>query len=95
MCSAQTCRQGKRKQMSQSLLLGSITNWIPYITSQNGVHPDTWICVQENNENIARIVANLTMPVTSQFYAQQNINVFFPNVGLFVSDFALGTALCG
>lgn len=50
-------------------------------------------CAQESLKNVTRVVANLTPTQVNEFYQSPDPNIFFPRVGLFVADFALGTIL--
>ena len=80
--------------MSQTLVLGSTTSWIPVMQS-TFAHKDILSCVHTHQENVKKIVVNLSPSTINSFYEQQNPNVFFPHIGIFVSDFALGSSLLG
>lgn len=51
------------------------------------------LCAQQCLKNVTRVVANLTPTQVNEFYQTPDPNLFFPRVGLFVADFAIGTIL--
>lgn len=55
---------------------------------------EEWTCSQNALHNNLRVVENLTLPQIADFFKEPpNPNLFFPRVGLFTADFALGTVL--
>jgi hypothetical protein len=85
----------KRKKyiikLSQSILLASSTVWAPVI------HPcissDSWKTLQAQTENTVRVVENLT-PVQKKLLAESNqLNEFFPHIGIFSKDYYISSLL--
>lgn len=79
-------------KMSQSVAFGTSSAWFPVVASLN-VPSEIAGPFQSYTQGIVHVVANLTTPQTQLFFAQNSPNVFCPHVGLFVSEFAVGTAL--
>ena len=71
------------------------THWFPCLTS--GALSSSYLLSEEgqvaasNQQRKAIVTANLTAPQTTLVYAQTDPRVFFPNVGLFLTDIALGS----
>lgn len=55
---------------------------------------EEWTCSQNSLQNNLLVIENLTIPQIADFYREPpNPNLFFPRVGLFTADFALGAIL--
>lgn len=78
---------------SQSVLIGSVTSWFPLVDPAKIIHKDISTAFHDHVHGVVHVVNNLTSPQTLLFYSQSSPNLFLPHVGLFVSDFAIGTQL--
>jgi hypothetical protein len=78
---------------SQSVLIGSTTTWFPLIDPTRVLSKDISFAFHEHMHGVIHVVNNLSSPQTLLFYSQTSPNTFLPHVGLFVSDFAMGSQL--
>lgn len=80
--------------MSQSVVFGSTTAWFPVVhTLSDAIQRDLLTASHAHTQGIVSVVQNLTAPQTAAFYSQTSPFSFFPHVGLFVNEFAIGSAL--
>ena len=80
--------------LTQSVLIGSQSfNFVGLSLSQQFMRSDEFACAQSALANNILVIGNLTPTNVTEFYQDPNPNLFFPRVGLFVADFALGTVL--
>lgn len=80
------------KQMSQSVSFGSHTAWFPLVQSVSA-STDVLTASHMHTEGIVSVVSNLTVPQHLLFFSQTTPFAFLPHIGLFVSEFAMGSAL--
>lgn len=80
------------KQMSQSVVFGSHTAWFPLVQSVSA-SKEVLAASHVHTQGIVSVVSNLPPPQTSLFFSQTSPFAFLPHVGLFVNEFAIGTAL--
>ena len=81
---------------SQSVQIDSHTSMFLILESPSIqiYRSEEWTCSQNSLHNNLLVVENLTMPQIADFYKEPpNPNLFFPRVGLFTADFALGAVL--
>jgi hypothetical protein len=80
---------------SQSVLINSQTNIFLFLESISNqtLKSEEFACAQNAMQNNFIVVDNLTAPQITELYQHANPNVFFPRIGLFTADFALGTVL--
>jgi len=80
--------------LSQSVSIGSQTfNFYGLSLTNQIMRSEEFICSQNALANNIIVIGNLTPVNVSEFYQDPNPNLFFPRVGLFTADFALGTVL--
>lgn len=83
----------KKIYFSQSVLLGSLTVWIP-IVNDTTVSLDVWNSMQYHTSQSLQIVQNLTMQQKRAFNEENLVpHAFFPHIGLFAKDFTVGVIL--
>jgi hypothetical protein len=73
-------------------MFGSLTAWFP-VVDPISVSKEIAIPSQMHVEGIVSVVANLSAPQNALFFSQTTPFAFLPHIGLFVSEFAVGTAL--
>lgn len=78
---------------SQSVLIGSVTTWFPLVDPTRVLSKEISFAFHEHLHGVIHVVNNLSSPQTLLFYSQTSPNFFLPHVGLFVSDFAIGSQL--
>lgn len=77
---------------SQSISLGSLTVWSPIIEDIS-LTSDTWKTLHAQTENTLRVIENLT-PVQKKLMGESNnLNIFFPHIGVFSKDYFLASLL--
>ena len=81
-----------RNKMSQSVSFGTNTSWFPLVLSVSAT-AEVMTASQQHFQGVVSIVSNLPAPQSSLFFSQTTPFAFVPHVGLFVSEFAIGTAL--
>ena len=83
----------KKIYFSQSVVLGSLTIWIP-IVNDTSVSYDVWSSMQFHTSQSVQIVQNLTMQQKRAFNEENLVpHAFFPHIGLFAKDFTVGAIL--
>jgi hypothetical protein len=78
---------------SQSVVMHSVTTWVPVLSALPAVDPDTLKCLNAHWTNTLMITANLTMPQVQTAYASSSPYTFHPHMGMFTSEFAVATSL--
>jgi hypothetical protein len=80
--------------LSQSVAIGSQTyNFFGLSLSNQYMRSEEFACAQNALANNMAVIGNLNPTNVTEFYQDPNPNLFFPRVGLFTADFALGTVL--
>ena len=78
---------------SQSLSIHGATQWVPYVVETLSQPVDVLTVLSEKHENVHRVVANMTPSQIAACYATYDLKTFFPQVGLFLSEFIMGTVI--
>ena len=78
---------------SQSLNSKGLTQWVPYVLETLSHPPDVLDSLNNKHESVNRVVANMTPSQTAACHSTYDLRIFFPQVGLFLSEFLVGTAL--
>ena len=78
---------------SQSLNAHGFTQWVPYVVETITHVPEVMDVLNEKHDSVNRVVANMTPSQTATCHATYDLKVFFPQVGLFLSEFLIGTVL--
>jgi hypothetical protein len=78
--------------MSQSVSFGSHTAWFPVVQSISAAR-DILTASQLHTQGIVSVVSNLSTPQHALFFSQTSPFAFLPHIGIFVSEFAMGSAL--
>jgi hypothetical protein len=74
-------------------MFGSSTAWFPVVDPTPSISRDVLTASQVHVHGVVSVVQNLTTPQMASFFSQTSPFTFFPHVGLFVSEFAAGSAL--
>jgi hypothetical protein len=78
---------------SQSLHAHGKTQWVPYVVETFTHAPDVMDVLNTKHESVHRVIANMTPSQTATCHSTYDLNVFFPQVGLFLSEFLVGTVM--
>ncbi len=78
---------------SQSLNARGFTQWVPYVVQTISHPPDVMEVLNEKHANVNRVVANLTPSQTATCHSTYDLKTFFPQVGIFMSEFVVGSVL--
>jgi hypothetical protein len=70
----------------------SSTIWFPYVTSVTA-EKEVVQCLNEHYTAVTRFVSNLAPVQVASMFATENPHAFHPHLGLFGSDYMLGSAL--
>ena len=79
---------------SQSMEVGSETHWFHYVANMKGsMDSEVVQCISNHYSAITRVVANLPPQQATQIAKNPNPHVFFPQLGIFATDYAVGSGL--
>lgn len=78
---------------SQSLTARGVTQWIPYVVETITHPPEVMDVLNAKHDSVNRVVANMTSSHATACHSTHDLTTFFPHVGLFLSEFVVGTVL--
>ena len=78
---------------SQSLSAQGTTQWVPYVVETLSHAPEVLDVLNDKHESVNRVIANMTPSQTTACHSTYDLKVFFPQVGVFLSEFLVGTVM--